>query len=187
MHKFIGAQLIIYIFFVFFVILFIFVKSSFAKSPINIMILNPSQSPYTGYTSVSSQILSNNNFKSVKVQWNLPSGVFLKKGALINYWTSVSKGEHLLNTIFFITKKAGIYPVSVSATAYKQSGSNYVGSFSTNISYNNNGNLSTDNNTYYIESYIFDGIKILLLLVYLFFVYKISAFLYKQFRLYLNS
>ena len=187
MHKFMSTQLILYILLFFSITSIFFIKNIFALSPINIKILKPVQSPYTYYTKLSSVILANNNFKSVKVQWNLPSGVFIKKGSLVNYWTSVSRGEHLLNTISFVVKKGGLYPVSVSATAYSQTESNFVASDSINIFYNKNLNLTTNNNLYYIESYVFDGLKILILLLYIFFIYKISIFLYKQFRIYLNS
>lgn len=187
MYKFISTQLIIAIVLGFFVIFFVFTKSINAKSPININILKPVQSPYTNYTNLSSVILSNGNFKAVKVQWNLPAGVFLKKGSLVNYWTKVSYGEHLLNTISLIVKKGGSYPVNVSATAYRTQGSNLVGSGSINIFYNKNLNLPSDNSVFYIEEYAFDAIKILVILVYLFLIYKISVFLYKQFKIYLNS
>ncbi len=159
----------------------------FAYSFFNVKITTNGQSPLNNYISLSSLIKSEKNFKEVKITWDLPSGVLLKSGSLIQYWTSVSKGSSLLNSIEILPNNSGVYNVSVSAVAYTNLGSNYVNSDQETLVVNKNLYLEPVTIIFNIEVWAINIFKIILLLVYLFVVYKIFVFLYKEFKKYINS
>ena len=158
-----------------------------AYSFFNVKITSNGQSPLNNYISLSSLIKSERNFKSVKITWDLPSGILLKSGSLIQYWTSVTKGSSLLNSIEILPNNPGVYHVSVAAVAYTNSGSNYVNSDQETLVVNKNLYLEPITTLFNIEVWVLNIFKVVLLLIYLFIVYKIFVFLYKEFQKYINS